>query len=70
MSTGHEEPGSGPSDDGEVVFVVRVRLPVTTGGAPEIYGRAEHLKSHRSCYFKDCASLCEFMFSSLGYDAK
>ena len=52
------------SEENEVVFVVRVRQP-TAAAATELHGRAEHLQSRRSCYFKDCAALCEFMIQNV-----
>ena len=52
------------SEESEMVFVVRVRQP-TAASATEVHGRAEHLQSRRSCYFKNCTALCEFMIQNV-----
>jgi hypothetical protein len=62
-----EDARSDGSEESEVVFVVRVRQP-TAVAAKEVYGRAEHLPSRKSCYFKDCAALCEFMIQNVSAD--
>lgn len=61
------EPPDNGNDTEEVVFIVRVRQQEGPENAG-IRGRAEHLRSRTSCYFKDCYALCEFIQSNVHDD--
>jgi hypothetical protein len=65
MTTQRGEVDRPQCNDGDVVFVVRVRRPTSAVARQEIHGRAEHIKSQTTCYFKNCAALCDFMFRAL-----
>ena len=63
LTVRQEDVRNNVNEESEVVFVIRVRQP--TAAETEVHGRAEHLQSRRSCYFKDCAALCEFMIQNV-----